>query len=221
MVPAGAWRYWSETMLTRSGFPPLLSAIERLDKGLYDRDLSEDKQAALTQAVVRRLAVEFGDDVPVGLRPQLNGLYNFLRPRWKRGLFIEAELPRVRDDEIHPFLVEVMASLRQETERVEEGERPGEADALEDEDISILTVLANNSRRYLSPQRIARELRRLALADKHVVALGENNISARLKHLAARRLVSLPPRRKQKGGWCITPEGKQALGEARTPVSKS
>ena len=99
-------------MLHLSDLPRLITRIEALDKGLLDDKLSESKQAVLTQAVGELLAVEFGDDVPRALRPRLDELHGFLRDRWKRGLAIEAKLPRMRDA-IHPFLVQVLTQLRE------------------------------------------------------------------------------------------------------------
>src|SRR5262249_35989781 len=52
--------------------PRKRARIEALDKGVLDDTLSESKQAALTQAVVELLAVEFGDDVPRALRLRLD-----------------------------------------------------------------------------------------------------------------------------------------------------
>src|SRR5262249_15126151 len=104
--------HWSNLMLTRADLPEVIAKIRLLRGGLYDPNPSEDALAPITQDVCRRLAVEFSDELPTGLRVKLDQLHEFTRRNWNGRLAIDARLPR-RRDEICAFLDGLLAELCQ------------------------------------------------------------------------------------------------------------
>jgi hypothetical protein len=212
------------------GLDTILADVEQLAKEAHTfiaRDKPTHRQIAsewvpICTKLKRRLQ-QLGhwiDEVPAELREIVlagrdgGGLSGTLPP----GVWREHEAKR------HAKILEQLANIKSTLATVPpdpplrlDGDQ---AAGLEDDDKSILTALAKFPSTYMNAQRIATELRILVRTDRQLKPLGQNNIATRLRRMETFGYVRRPPGKKQKGGYCITPLGGQALDAARTPVSK-